>query len=100
MNIKMSKNIMLIGAVILVLILGAIFLAYQYNLFGINKSQTENQEVQNVPDFGTTSASAFLMVCVDKCGDNVCQDTVSTCQENDLNCTCQETKQECPQDCK
>ncbi len=41
-----------------------------------------------------------LIVCLDKCGDNICQKTDPNCKENSMNCICPETHQECPQDCK
>ena len=41
-----------------------------------------------------------LIICADKCGDGICQDKVVTCADGNLNCSCQESKEECPSDCK
>lgn len=43
--------------------------------------------------------SGGLSVCVDECGNGVCQKTDPECKDN-MNCICSETPQECPQDCK
>jgi hypothetical protein len=40
-----------------------------------------------------------LFICVDKCGDKICQASDSECKDN-LNCICPETKQDCPSDCQ
>lgn len=40
-----------------------------------------------------------LTVCVDQCGDGICQPAGTIC-DNDLNCICAETKADCPGDCK
>lgn len=39
-----------------------------------------------------------LMVCQDKCGDNICQTIDPSCTS--MNCPCPETKEDCLQDCK
>jgi hypothetical protein len=40
-------------------------------------------------------------VCLDRCGDNICQTTDPNCAPgNNLSCVCEETHQSCPQDCK
>ncbi len=40
-----------------------------------------------------------LTVCLDKCGDGICQKSDPDCKDS-MNCICPETPQECPQDCK
>jgi hypothetical protein len=50
---------------------------------------------------GSNDTAGTFSVCSDKCGDGVCQKTDPNCgKNNNLNCTCLETPQECPQDCK
>jgi len=50
---------------------------------------------------GGESGQGLLSVCMDKCGDDVCQKTDPNCGEGgNLNCVCPETPQDCPQDCK
>ena len=55
-------------------------------------------EVKAVPDSENSGGS--LTVCLDKCGDGICQKTVSVCEGGNLNCVCVETQADCPQDCK
>lgn len=45
-------------------------------------------------------SKGVFSICLDKCGDGICQDTASDCKEGDFNCVCLETKAECSQDCK
>ena len=47
------------------------------------------------------SGTGTLSVCVDNCGDGICQKTDPACgKDNNLNCVCPETPQDCPKDCK
>ncbi|KKP33231.1 MAG: hypothetical protein A2312_00870 [Candidatus Staskawiczbacteria bacterium RIFOXYB2_FULL_32_9] len=55
---------------------------------GIPEIETENGK--NPPG---------LQICVDVCGDGVCQPVGTICKDN-LNCPCEETKEYCPQDCR
>jgi len=48
---------------------------------------------------GTNGAGSFT-ICLDKCGDSICQKEDTACTPGDFNCTCHETPKECPQDCK
>ncbi|MEK7664914.1 MAG: hypothetical protein AAB361_02110 [Patescibacteria group bacterium] len=52
-------------------------------------------EISN-PEAG---AKPGFFICQDKCGDGVCQISGQECQE-EMNCACLETKEECPADCK
>jgi len=40
-----------------------------------------------------------LIICLDKCGDGVCQKSDPDCTDS-MNCICPETAEECQQDCK
>lgn len=68
----------------------------------IQQENTQDSQVQ----FGSDSPSVEietvqeggLLVCADKCGDGICQESKNKCDS--LNCICLEDKQECPQDCK
>ena len=74
-------------------------------------ASTENNESQqNSPDIELElgdaqveggAGSGGLIICSDRCGDNVCQTEDPECPgENSLNCVCLETPEECPQDCE
>ena len=67
----------------------------------------ENQD-NNVPQFQIEeggiqaqgeNGGGGLTVCLDKCGDNVCQEAEECADESSLNCVCLENAEECPQDC-
>ncbi len=61
------------------------------------KTQTYAQGNQAQGDIG----GGILSICVSKCGDGVCQKTDPNCgKNNNLNCICLETTQNCPGDCK
>jgi len=68
-------------------------------------SQTQTPQVQIQAGGIQTeenSGGGSLSVCLDKCGDGICQKTDSECAKtnSNLNCVCAETPQDCPQDCK
>jgi len=68
-----------------------------------NQAQMEGIKTNgsgNSNSSGNTGPQGGLIVCVDKCGDGVCQKDNTSCDSKSLNCTCQESFQECPQDCK
>ncbi len=118
-----DKKIFIIALVVLVLIIAAGFFAYQYfvqgkkNVIPANQQQVIQQPEQNnapannapiidVPKVELKSPTSQpegggLMICADRCGDNICQKAGEICPENDsLNCACAETYLDCPQDCK
>lgn len=124
---KLDKKTLFILVIILIVILLVSFMVYKYvagfktgaqNLSsgtqiqkgsdkissGSAGSIANNQQVQievgGVQAEGNTGLGA-LSVCLDKCGDGICQKTDPNCSKNNnLNCICPETPQECPQDCK
>lgn len=114
---KIDKKILIALVVILAVIIIAGCFVYKYlvNLGSsvensIGGTNTENiqqldqgtgDNIQVTPDgiqADGTNGGGTLTVCSDKCGDGVCQTSDPEC--NDLNCTCVEDPQECPQDCK
>ena len=84
----MSKKIIIITTVIVVLVLAGAFLAYRFAL--APKITVESP----APSKGTFS------ICLDQCGDGICQAPPVACKEGDLSCVCAETQKTCPQDCK
>ena len=56
--------------------------------------QTQGVKAQSANGGGT------LSICLDKCGDGICQAQDTTCKSGDLNCICPETHASCPADCK
>ena len=115
----MNKKI-LIGAIVLVIIvlfLLGIFVFKNYfqkqNITQnpINTQNTEQPSVNNdIPSIqietqgGTintqgASGQGGLIVCMDKCGDGICQKTDPNCKDGSA-CICPETNNDCPKDCK
>jgi len=116
-----DKKILITISTLLILLLMGGFFIYVYFYFaqiksGIqdvnespNTQEVQQENSQNSQDQINTDSpfieietetedqSGFL-VCVDKCGDGVCQQGEERC--DNLNCICREDKQECPQDCK
>jgi len=118
---KIDKKILIILIIAVVVILLTGFVIYKYtsssevkvqNSAGgaqteINTPQPKEDNSQQVQiDVGGIDAQkenekGIMSVCLDKCGDNICQKTDPNCSgDNNLNCICPETPQECSQDCK
>jgi hypothetical protein len=113
----MDKKVWITLIIVAVLILAG-FAVYKYSARPAENANTQNSaggaetEVppdnnQDIPEISDVQIqtenggeSGGLIVCVDKCGDNVCQKTDPSCQPNSMNCVCPETSQDCPQDCK
>ena len=116
---KIDKKILIILGVILIVVLIAGFFVYKY-LKDVEKTVENNQEEaiietseqgQERPpvDLGNPQieiqqqsglpAQPGLTICVDKCGDGVCQALDPECKDS-MNCICAETKVDCPGDCK
>jgi len=118
---KVDKKILLILIVVIAAVLLVGFMVYQYMVSPATKMQNSTggaqTEVQGSPkednnnpqvqvEVGGIQAQGgngqgMLSVCLDKCGDGVCQKTDPNCgKDNNLNCICPETPQDCPEDCK
>jgi len=96
----MNKKLLIAIIVILAVVLVAGFFAYKYlNPAEQPAEQPEIPQAQ-IEVGGTQKNGGGLSICLDKCGDNICQKSDPDCKANSLNCICPETVQECPQDCK
>ncbi len=111
---KLDKKVLIILITALVVILLIGFIVYKYisgslvdvkNLTGGAQTEQNNTpqvqiQADGVQVQGENGGGTFS-VCLDKCGDGVCQETDPNCGKgNGLNCICPENPQECPQDCK
>ncbi len=116
---KMNKKVLIVSIVFLAVLLIAGFFFYKYlnqlpeSVENSNEgASTENlsgDQNDNVPQFQieeggigvqAENGGGSLTVCLDKCGDTICQETDMECEgEGNLNCVCPETPEECPQDC-
>ena len=112
----MNKNNLIISAVLLAVVLVAGFFAYQYftgaKIENNNPSDGQNQHsaevtpgdnsiIENPVQIEADTGGGGLTICMDKCGDNVCQKSDPDCDtKKSMNCICPETPQDCPQDCK
>lgn len=112
--LKIDKKILIILSIILVVVLIAGFFVYKYSrevkiTTENNESgaiiETPGEQNQEQPPVNSENPQAEInpqpgfTVCIDKCGDGVCQPAGAVCDDN-LNCTCPETKTDCPSDCK
>ena len=116
---KINKKVLIISLVVLVLVVVVAGGLLAYKSIKINnpqiqeKKNTENKNAENknadnkvvVPDVqvqvntkDTSKDQAFLTVCLDNCGDGICQKIDTTC-EGSGNCICPETFKDCPKDC-
>ncbi len=111
-----SKKVLIISIIVLILVLGFGFLFYKSIFNKVYKTEIPTQQNTIINDkpqqkpevqFQTQSIKAqgtngggTLTVCLDKCGDGICQKTDPNCKSGDLNCICLETPKECPQDCR
>lgn len=116
----MDKKLIIIGIVVVVLVLGGLAI-WKYSINN-NASPTpeSNANVEPSPapaDQGDNNiqvqvdgisakgsdgngVQGGLIICVDKCGDGICQKADTTCPAGSSNCVCAETKNDCSQDCK
>ncbi len=114
-----KKNIIILIIILIIIGLGA-FYSYKMlsapkndltqstasNTLDENNSTTEPQQdsgaqIEVQDDSGNVVDNNSLNVCVDQCGDGVCQTTDPECSlTHYLNCICLENAQTCPQDCQ
>jgi len=119
---KADKKVLIILVVALAIILLIGFVVYKYAVGSIvkvqnltggaqtfqgpeNTSGDQSEPAINVPQVQIQaqggSGVGALSVCLDKCGDDICQKIDPNCNEDsNLNCICPENSQECPQDCE
>lgn len=108
---KIDKKILIILSVILIVVLVAGFFVYKY-LKDVEKIVQNNEEevITETPEQGQEQppvdlgnvqieTQPGLTICADKCGDGICQASDPECEDS-MNCTCVETKADCPGDCK
>ena len=113
---KIDKKVLLILIATVVVILLVGFMVYQH----INNSSSKVQNLTGGAQAESNSSPTLIVsspqiqieaqgiggqggltICSDKCGDGICQKTDPTCgKDNNLNCICAETNQDCPDDCK
>ena len=115
---KIDRKILMTIGVILVVVLIASLFVYKYSkdvgetvqddeeeaIIETSDDQiiapNENLQIEpGLPAQPGPPAQPGLTICADKCGDGVCQPAGTVCADK-LNCTCAETKADCPQDCK
>lgn len=111
---KLDKRILIILIIILVAIILLGIAAYRYLIVdrvnvqnSVSGTETEMQASDqdsgnplenSVPEL-KIEPEPGLFICVDKCGDGICQTSDPECKDS-MNCVCPESQQECPQDCK
>ncbi len=111
-----KKNlIILLAVLVLVLIVGLfLFKTFENNNSGVENSlggantESLNNEDENqnettpqiqVEAEGQTGQGE-LLICVDECGNGICQEPAPDCGEDGTyNCVCPENPEICPQDC-
>lgn len=98
----MDKKALIILIIIVALVLAGGFLFFKYSKN--NQPEIQNNiggldtELEVVAEPGSGEGGGDFTVCLDQCGDGICQADNGGCTGFD--CTCAETAQECPQDCK
>lgn len=98
-----KKNIITVAIIAVIIVIAAIaFGWYYYSVSGpVVPADTNQSENTSPEDSGIeiqTGSQTGLNICIDKCGDGVCQKVDLKCVDN-LNCICLEDTNECPQDC-
>jgi hypothetical protein len=123
---KIDKKVLIVLILVIVIILLIGFAIYKYTTDSkikvqdfTGEAQTEQKSADNTNNKDNPAVTipqiqiqangvqaqggerGGLSVCVDECGDGVCQKADLSCDENNnLNCICPENPQECPKDCK
>jgi len=116
---KIDKKVLIILGVILIAVLIAGYFIYQYSKDLETTEQNSDQEgieitgereveqepgqeepIINLENLQIENElQSMLFVCVDKCGDSICQISDTEC-EDELNCICPENIENCPVDCQ
>ena len=115
----MSKKKIVVLIIILIVVLIGGFFALEYVSAPENKTENNLNDADGAEVDQNNNSDNFqpeveiggvevngnnnsgLIICSDKCGDGVCQTKDLECNDkSNLNCTCPETKEDCPQDCK
>lgn len=109
---KIDKKVLIISVVVIAVIILASYLLYQYmsgSVATVKNSTDGAQTEQETPQVQIQADGiqvqgdnnrGSLTICMDECGNGVCQKSDPKCDSGDMNCICPETHQECPQDCK
>jgi len=113
MFVKIDKKILIISVILLILILVFGFVSYKY-LFrdsyrAINEPSGQKIEQSNPSlkfnpqnqgvELKEANNIKGLTVCLDKCGDGICQKKDPNCEDENLNCVCAEDYEDCLKDC-
>jgi len=117
---KIDKKVLIFLIVILVALAIVGFFVFKYMVNGANvensagglsvesqiieeenniQEETPAVQVEGVGVEVAEGDGDGLTICLEKCGDGVCQEAGTICPDK-LNCICAETPQECPSDCK
>ncbi len=115
---KIDKKVLIILTIVLAIILVVGFFVYnglsnanpkvENSTGGANAENPAEGQGNNSPQVQIEpgavqvqggNPSGGLTVCMDKCGDGICQVTDPACKDNST-CICLETNLDCPQDCK
>lgn len=105
---KIDKKVLVILIVVLVV---AVILGFSFYKYFISRGLgVKNAAKDNAPQVQLNgldvkaegqNGGGTLSVCVDECGNGVCQQTDLSCGSgSDLNCICAESAKDCPEDCK
>lgn len=106
-----QKTLIIIAAIILLAIVAVGFAIYanfqkqESQKQGSDNSiitgdKTADQTGDGAQDNTKTENDGGLFICADKCGDGNCDNYDNYhCKDNNPNCACKETEQDCPIDC-
>jgi len=116
---KIDRNILIVSIIIIIVIIASGWVIYkclnpnnpkvENTAGGLETQSTEilpneqnNEtlpvEIQAEVKATGTTGQGQLLICIDKCGDGICQGVQDDCGTG--NCSCPEDKTDCPQDCK
>lgn len=117
---KIDKKILIILIIVLIAFLVAGYFVFKYTKEirtrtqdlsdGANTEEEQSEKTEPSLDEENSAVEieyprieadpeSGLFICVDQCGDKVCQTSDTECKDN-INCICPETKEDCPSDCQ